>query len=179
MCVASLAVSVAHLCYVAIVTPYRKRLEQWLSGINAVIVVLIAVCAVWSRLSHDADDGRGTPTLALGYSLLAANGYFFVQLIVLSVSAVVHECRREKSDAGIVACNSNLPLLAVPADVPLTGLPMTPGAQQSRTDGIAVAVANPLAIVDPSRHATKRSDAQHYSEGTTSGGDPALLDVGL
>ncbi len=55
--------------------------------------MVIAGCAVWSRFSRD--DGTGVSTQAMGYSLLAANGFYFIQLIVLALSAFVVHFRRK------------------------------------------------------------------------------------
>ncbi len=102
MCVALLGVALAHLAYTVVVRPYKKWLEQLLSVINAVIVVGIAVCAVWTRLSSD-NDGSGTATLAMGYCLLIANAFYFVQLIVLGVWFTLEECgprRANRSHSG-------------------------------------------------------------------------------
>ncbi len=139
--------ALGHLSYTVVVRPYRERLEQALSVINAVIVVSIAVCALWTRVKSSSSGGGygdgstttiatvptnatattpstttavATPTLAMGYCLLAANGFFFVQLIVLTVSATLHECRRRGKaggeDGGLAAVTSPL-LLVLPSVV--------------------------------------------------------------
>jgi hypothetical protein len=93
---------------VVVVRPYRHRLEQVLSVINCGILVGIALCGVWTRLSNDT-DGTGTATLALGYLVLSANAFYFVQLIVLAAVTGRAHCRRSAPacvDAG-VACGGH------------------------------------------------------------------------
>jgi hypothetical protein len=119
VCVALLMVALMHPSYVLIVRPYREGLEQLLALINAVFLVSVSVCAVWSRVSGTDSDNYGTAAVAMGYCLLTANAYYFVQLIVLTVSATLHECRRV--DRRAIA--SAEPLLIPPLGSHVDGTP--------------------------------------------------------
>jgi hypothetical protein len=138
-----LAVAVAHVVYVLTVKPYRLQVEQWLSVINASIFVCIAVCALWARLSNDT-DGTGSGTLAMGYCLLAANGFYFVQLIALAASGTLQRrCCHRPPDTTTVG----IPLLAcLPAsdgNVDMIPTPLRPIIEID-TFSAPLSVQNPL-----------------------------------
>jgi hypothetical protein len=92
LCFALLAVATAHSVYVLIVHPYEQPVEQWLSVCNAFIVVGVAGCSIWTQLSNDSDDAG---TIAMGYCILAANAFYFVQLMVLATTAATARLPRQ------------------------------------------------------------------------------------
>ncbi len=124
LCFALLAVAVIHLCYVLLVRPFAVRLEQWLAVINGVLSTGVAVCAVWTRLAND-NRRNGPSTLAMAYCVLAANAFYFIQLVVLTIGAATQSYARRSHHTKEVAS----PLLLVPpaADViRMNVLPVAP-----------------------------------------------------
>lgn len=115
VCFALLAVAVAHLVYVTAVRPYKESLEQWLAVVNAGIEGTIAGCAVWTRLSNDT-HGSGPSTVALGYCLLTANAFYFVQLMALACGPLI---RRHAQGRNAVSEEVVAPLLMLPTSVAL------------------------------------------------------------
>ena len=128
--VAVIAVAAAHLFYLGRWRPYGVALEHWLAVANGVMQLALGVLSA-AAVNHPAAMAK-----PLGYTLVAADAMFFVQLLVLAGATLTG-----KLAAGRAATRPS-PDTADPAvAVAMLQLPLAPG------DGTAAeaAVSNPLA----------------------------------
>jgi hypothetical protein len=150
--VASCAVALLFLIYVAHLRPLDDAWEQKLTVASSVgQVVLSAVVIVQLR----ADDPDGNISTAFDYLTIAMSSFFFVQVVVLTVKAVVdHHADAKRNADGDDGAASILPLLP---PVPLQLLPDTDGLNKSpsgtaQKHDVGSLRSNPLAAVDAAGH---------------------------
>ena len=110
--VAAAVVALAHLAYLAKYRPYGVALEQGLAVANGVVQLAVAV------LSAAAVKSPAAMTKPLGYTLVAADAMFFVQLLVLGAVGVRGDLTRWRAATRPTPDTSlqqqQQPLLAVP-----------------------------------------------------------------
>ena len=109
--VATAVVALAHLAYLGKYRPYGVALEQGLAVVNGVVQLAVAVLSAAAVKSP-------AMTKPLGYTLVAADAMFFVQLLVLGIVGLRGDLARWRAATRPTPDTSlqqqQQPLLAVP-----------------------------------------------------------------
>jgi hypothetical protein len=147
--VASCAVALLFLIYVAYLRPLDDAWEQNLTVASSVgQVVLSAVVIVQLR----ADDPDGNISTAFDYLTIAMSSFFFVQAAVLAVKAMVGDHADAKQSGDGDGGMNTVPLLpsAPPQLLPDTGgLDLMATPRTALKPGVEAHRSNPLATMHP------------------------------
>ena len=129
VCISMLVVSLLHVIYLALVS----RVEQRLAVANGAILVGTCALTLAVLLAHDV-TGTSLWSELLGWGLLLTNVFFFVQLVILSVVAVLeHIATTNDGEGDKDAALLTVPL-ALPAALALSGDRPSPVADPITTN---------------------------------------------